>query len=87
MESLAEMNRAMAEIGQFSSEFDLGTAKDQFENAKGNIEKRAFLEEAKEELSTNSLEALQAETDLLTLDAEIEKRLQSLSPAPQNSEQ
>lgn len=27
MESLAEMNRAMAEIGKFSSEFDLGTAK------------------------------------------------------------
>lgn len=82
MESLAEMNRAMAEIGKFSSEFDLGTAKKQFESAKDSIENRTFLEEAKEELSTNSLETLQSKTDLLALEAEIEQRLHSLNFSP-----
>ncbi len=81
MKSLAEMNQAMADIGQFTSEYDLGSAKEQFAKAKNGIEKRNIIEEVKDELNNDSLETLQAETDLLSLEAEIEKRLLSLNPA------
>ena len=78
LESLTLVNQAMAEMGQFTSELDLDSARSQFADAKNGIEKRALIDEAKGELSENPSEALADEIDALSLEAEIEKRFNSL---------
>lgn len=78
LESLTVVNQAMAEMGQFTNELDLDSARSQFADAKNGIEKRALLDEAKAELGENPSEALADEIDALSLEAEIEKRFKSL---------
>ena len=78
LESLTLVNQAMAEMGQFTSELDLDSARSQFADAKNGIEKRALIDEAKGELSENPSEVLADEIDALSLEAEIEKRFNSL---------
>ena len=78
LESLTLVNQAMAEMGQFTSELDLDSARSQFADAKSGIEKRALIDEAKGELSENPSEVLADEIDALSLEAEIEKRFNSL---------
>lgn len=78
LESLTVVNQAMEEMGQFTNELDLDSARSQFADAKNSIEKRALLDEAKAELGENPSEALADEIDALSLEAEIEERFKSL---------
>ena len=78
LETITLINQAMAEIGEITSEFDLESARSQFENIKDSIEQRAFIEEAKASLAENPSEAFEAEINSLSLDAEIERRLKNL---------
>ncbi len=84
LESLTVVNQAMAEMGQFTNELDLDSARSQFADAKNGIEKRALLDEAKAELGENPSEALADEIDALSLEAEIEKRFKSLGSHQQS---
>lgn len=79
LNTLTQVNQAMAEIGGISTELDLDSARSQFADAKHGIEQRALLEDAKAELAENPMEILADEIDALSLEAEIEKRFKSLS--------
>lgn len=78
LETLSKINGAMAEISHISTNFDLDSAQSQFANAKDGIEQKALLESAKADLSENPSEELQAEIELLSLEAEIDERLKKL---------
>lgn len=79
LNTLTQVNQAMAEIGGISTELDLDSARSQFADAKHGIEQRALLEDAKAELAENPMEIIADEIDALSLEAEIEKRFKSLS--------
>jgi len=79
LESLTLVNQAMAEMGGISTELGLDSARSQFADAKNGIEKRTLLEEAKVELAENPNDILADEIDALSLEAEIEKRFNSLN--------
>ena len=79
LESLTLVNQAMAEMGGISTELGLDSARSQFADAKNGIEKRALLEEARVELAENPNDILADEIDALSLEAEIEKRFNSLN--------
>ena len=78
LETLSKINGAMAEISGISTDLDLDSARSHFDRAKDSIEQKSLLESAKAELSENPSETLQAEVELLFLEAEIEDRLNSL---------
>jgi phage shock protein A len=88
IKDIAEVNAALAAIARVNQEFDIGSAKRQFETAKNAVENRNRREHALAELSENPTEKLSAELDQITLDAEVTKRLQAfyLSAKPSISE-
>ena len=86
LESLTLVNQAMAEIDGISNAWGFDSARSQFTEVKNNIEKRALLEEAKVELAENPNEILAGEIDALSLEAEIEKRFNSLNSQNLNSQ-
>jgi len=61
LESLTLVNQAMAEMGQFTSELDLDSARSQFADAKNGIEKRALIDEAKAELAEEVIKSHEQE--------------------------
>lgn len=81
LEALTQINQAMAEIGNIQTELDIdsSSAQSQFADAKNGIIKRALLEDAKVEIGENRSEALADEIDALSLDAEINSRLQNFN--------
>ncbi len=78
MKDLAEINEALGAIAKVNNEFDIGSARSQFETAKNAVERRNLQESAIAELSENSAEKLQAELEQMTADDEIARRLQIL---------
>lgn len=78
LETLSQINGAMAEISKISTDFNLDSARSQFSEAKDGIERKAMLETAKVELGENSAEEMAAEVELLSLEAEIDRRLKDL---------
>ena len=78
LETLSKINGAMAEINKISTDFNLNSARSQFSEAKDGIERKAMLETAKAELGENSAEEMEAEVELLSLEAEIDRRLENL---------
>ena len=79
LESLTLVNQAMAEIDGISNEWGFDSARSQFTEVKNSIHRKALLEEAKVELAENPNEILAGEIDALSLEAEIEKRFNSLN--------
>lgn len=79
LEALSKLNGVMAEISQINDDFDISSAKNQFAEAKDSIEQKAFLETAKSQLCENPAEELEAEIDLMSLEAEIDHRLKELN--------
>ncbi|MEM9923317.1 MAG: PspA/IM30 family protein [Cyanobacteria bacterium P01_D01_bin.50] len=78
MKDMSEVNAALEQIAQVNNEFDIGSAKSQFEAAKGAVERRNLTAEASAELSENPAEKLQADLENMTLDQEVARRLQML---------
>jgi phage shock protein A len=78
MKDMSEVNEALAMIAKVNNEFDIGSAKSDFEKAKGAVERRNMQTEALAELSENPAERLQAEIENMTLDDEVARRLQRL---------
>ena len=82
MKDMSEVNEALAMIAKVNNEFDIGSAKSDFEKAKGAVERRNLQTEALAELSENPTEKLQAEIENMTLDDEVARRLQRLQDSP-----
>jgi phage shock protein A len=78
MKDISEVNEALAMIARVNNEFDIGSAKSDFEKAKGAVERRNLQTEALAELSENPTEKLQAEMENMTLDDEVARRLHRL---------
>ncbi|MBO1072662.1 MAG: PspA/IM30 family protein [Dolichospermum sp. DEX189] len=78
MKDMSEVNEALAMIAKVNNEFDIGSAKSDFEKAKGAVERRNLQTEALAGLSENPAEKMQAEIESMTLDDEVARRLQRL---------
>ncbi|MEO0968073.1 MAG: PspA/IM30 family protein [Cyanobacteria bacterium J06639_18] len=78
MKDMSEVNAALEQIAKVNNEFDIGSAKNQFEAAKSAVERRNLSAEALAELSENPEEKLQADLENMTLDDEVARRLQML---------
>ena len=78
IKDMSEVNEALAMIAKVNNEIDIGSAKSDFEKAKGAVERRNLQIEALAELSENPAEKLQAEIENMTLDDEVARRLQRL---------
>lgn len=78
MKDMSEVNAALEQIAKVNNEFDIGSAKNQFEAAKNAVERRNLSAEALAELSENPTEKLQADLENMTLDDEVARRLQML---------
>ncbi|NJR17060.1 MAG: PspA/IM30 family protein [Calothrix sp. CSU_2_0] len=78
MKDLAEINEALGTIAKVNNEFDIGSARSQFEEAKNALQNRNFRENALAELSENPAEKIQGDMDKMLADDEINRRLQML---------
>jgi phage shock protein A len=78
LKDMSEVNEALAMIAKVNNEFDIGSAKNQFEAAKSAVERRNLKSNAMAELSENPAEKLQADIEKMTIDDEISRRLQML---------
>ncbi len=83
MKDMAEVNEALAAIAKVNNEFDIGSAKSQFETAKNAVERRNLKENSLAELSENPNEKLQADMEKMTVDDEISRRLGRLQDSAQ----
>lgn len=79
MKDMSEVNEALATIAKVNNEFDIGSAKSDFEKAKSAVERRNLKTGALAEMSENPAEKFQAEIERMTLDDEVSRRLQMLS--------
>ncbi|MBF2065145.1 MAG: PspA/IM30 family protein [Calothrix sp. C42_A2020_038] len=79
MKDLAEVNEALGAIAKVNNEFDIGSARSQFEAAKNAVQGRNLRQNALAELSENPAEKLQADLEQMTVDDEINRRLQMLN--------
>jgi phage shock protein A len=78
LKALSEVSEALALINNVNSEFKVDSARSQFQEAQAAIEGRHIQIQAYEELS-NPTEKLQANLDQMTIDSEIEARLQRIN--------
>lgn len=78
MKDLAEVNEALGAIAKVNNEFDIGSARSQFEEAKNAVQGRNLRQNALAEISENPAEKLQADMEKMTLDDEINRRLGKL---------
>jgi phage shock protein A len=79
MKDLAEVNEALGAIAKVNNDFDIGSARSQFESAKNAVQSRNLRQNALAELSENPAEKLQADLEQMTADDEISRRLQMLN--------
>jgi phage shock protein A len=78
LKDMSEVNEALATIVKVNNEFNIGSAKSDFEKAKSAVERRNLQAKALADLSENPAEKMQAEIDKMTLDDEVARRLQML---------
>jgi phage shock protein A len=78
MKDLAEVNEALAIIASVNNEFDIGSAKSQFEEAKNAVETRNLRTNALAALSENPIAVVNAEIEQMTLEDEVTRRLQQI---------
>ncbi len=84
MKDLSEVNEALGLIAKVNNEFDIGSAKSQFEAAKNAVERRNLQQSSLAELSENPTEKLQADLEKMTIDDEISRRLKMLEDSKNN---
>ncbi|OYQ67318.1 hypothetical protein B9G53_01565 [Pseudanabaena sp. SR411] len=78
MKDLAEVNEALAIIASVNNEFDIGSAKSQFEEAKNAVETRNLRTNALAAISENPIAVVNAEIEQMTLEDEVTRRLQQI---------
>lgn len=79
MKDMAEINAALGQIAKLNNELNIDSARSQFEQAKGAVQRRYLQEQTLVELSENPAEKAQSELDKLVIDEEVSRRLQMLS--------
>ena len=78
MKDMAEINEALGAIAKVNNDLSIDSARSQFEQAKNAVQGRNLQQQAFAELSENPQERLQAELENMTLDDEVNRRLQML---------
>ncbi len=75
MKDLNEINNALATMAQVSDQYNIDSARTQFEEASGAVQRKKFQVEALNELSENPGEKVEQELKQLSLDAELDRRM------------
>ena len=83
MKDLQEINQALGAITKVNDSLSIDSARSQFEQAKGAVERRNLKQNALAELSEDPTEKLQADLEDLAVDDEVSRRLQILDNAKQ----
>jgi phage shock protein A len=78
MKDMAEINEALTAIAKVNNDLSIDSARSQFEQAKNAVERHNIEQQSLAELSENPQERLQAELENMTLDDEVNRRLQML---------
>jgi phage shock protein A len=76
LKAVSELNEIMADIHSISTELDLDSARSQFEEAQNSVEGRYVYETTKAELAEDETEQIQNNIDKLSLDEQINSRLE-----------
>ncbi len=83
MKDLQEINQALGAITKVNDSLSIDSARSQFEQAKGAVERRNLQQNALAELSENPTEKLKADLENMAVDDEVARRLQMLDNAKQ----
>ncbi|MBD1887302.1 PspA/IM30 family protein [Microcoleus vaginatus] len=78
MKDMAEINEALRAISKVNNDLSIDSARSQFDQAKNAVHGRHLQQQALAELSENPQERLQAELENMTLDDEVNRRLEML---------
>ena len=78
MKDMAEINEALGAISKVNNDLSIDSARSQFEQAKNAVHGRHLQQQALAEISENPQEKLQAELENMTLDDEVNRRLEML---------
>lgn len=78
MKDLNEINSALATMAQISNQYNIDSARSQFEEASDAVQRKKFQVEALNELATNPADQMAEEAKQLALDAELDRRLGTL---------
>jgi phage shock protein A len=83
MKDLAEINEALNSMAKVNNDLNIDSARSQFESARNAVQRRNLQQNALAELSENQAEKLTADLERMTLDDEVNRRLQMLDASPQ----
>ncbi len=83
MKDLQEINQALGAITKVNDTLSIDSARSQFEQAKGAVERRNLQQNALAELSEDPTEKLKADLENMTVDDEVSRRLQMLDNSKQ----
>ena len=78
MKDMAEINEALQAISKVNNDLSIDSARSQFEQAKNAVHGHHLKQQALAEISENPQERLQAELENMTLDDEVNRRLEIL---------
>ena len=78
MKDMAEINEALRAISKVNNDLSIDSAQSQFEQARNAVQNHHLEQQALAELSENPQEKLQAELENMTLDDEVNRRLEML---------
>jgi phage shock protein A len=78
MRDINEVNQALEQMTRVNNSYNIDSARSQFEQAKGAVEKRQLRTQAMAELSEDPTEKLAADLDRMSADDEISRRLSRL---------
>ena len=79
MKDITEVNQALERMARVNNSYDIGSAKSQFEAAKGAVEAKRFKVQALSELSEDPTAQLEANLDSMMMDDEVSRRLSQLT--------
>ena len=83
MKDMQEINQALGAMAKVNSSLSIDSARSQFEQAKGAVERRNLQQNALAELSEDPTEKLKADLENMAVDDEVSRRLQMLDNAKQ----
>ena len=78
MKDMAEINEALQAISKVNNDLSIDSARSQFDQAKNAVQNHHLKQQALAEISENPQERLQAELENMTLDDEVNRRLEML---------
>lgn len=78
LKDLNEINNALATMAQVSNEYNIDSARSQFEEANAAVQRKKFQVEALNELSESASQKAEDELKQLSADSELDRRLEAL---------